>query len=93
MCTKVPDVHVLNEEVSFIWFKEVTLNREPEAVVELNAAELTKTLLVYVVLCHKGITTPTRGGVAWGGGIGRKKELRGGGGKIVRGGGGSWVEL
>ena len=29
-----------------VLFKEVTLNREPEAVVELNAAELTKTLWV-----------------------------------------------
>ena len=30
-----------------VLFKEVTLNREPEAVVELNAAELTKTLWVW----------------------------------------------
>ena len=41
------NVHVLNEEVSFymeVLFKEVALDREPEAVVKLNAAELTKTL-------------------------------------------------
>ena len=30
-----------------VLFKEVTLNREPEAVVELNAAELTITLWVW----------------------------------------------
>ena len=53
-----------------VLFKEVTLNREPEAVVELNATELTKTF-VGVVLCSiLPQNTPTLGGVA----------LRGGGG-------------
>ena len=57
MCTKVPDVQVLDGEVSFIWrcSYEVTLNTEPEAVVELNAAELAKTLWVwfYAQFYHK----------------------------------------